>query len=59
MKRSDDIQILKQSLKRNRVRVIVWVLAIIAGLAIGGYAGVQAYYHGWCSLRRPAVAILF
>ena len=41
IKRSDDIQILKQSLKRNRVRVIVWVLAIIAGLAIGGYAGVQ------------------
>ena len=40
MKRSDDIQILKQSLKRNRVRIIVWVLAIIAGLAIGGYAGV-------------------
>lgn len=47
MKRSDNIQILKQSLKRNRVRVIVWVLAIIAGLAIGGYAGVQTYYHGW------------
>ena len=47
MKRSDDIQILKQSLKRNRVRVIVWVLDIIAGLAIGGYAGVQAYYHSW------------
>lgn len=48
MKRSDDIQILKQSLKRNRVRIIVWVLAIIAGLAIGGYAG---YRHiimaGW------------
>lgn len=47
MKRSDDIQILKQSLKRNRVRVIVWILSIIAGLVIGGYAGVQAYYHGW------------
>lgn len=47
MKRSDDIQILKQSLKRNRVGIIVWVLAIIAGLAIGGYAGVQAYYYGW------------
>ena len=47
MKRSDDIQILKQSLKRNRVRVIIWVLATIAGLAIGGYAGVQAYYYGW------------
>ena len=47
MKRSDDIQILKQSLKRNRVRIIVWVLAIIAGLAIGGYAGVHAYYYGW------------
>ena len=47
MKRSDDIQILKQSLKRNRVRVIVWVFTIITGLAIGGYAGVQAYYYGW------------
>lgn len=47
MKRSDDIGILKQTLKRNRVRIIVWILAIIARLAIGGYAGVQAYYHGW------------
>lgn len=47
MKRSDDIGILKQSLKRNRVRMIVWVLAIVAGLAIGSYWGVQAYYHGW------------
>ena len=48
MKHSDDIRILKQSLKRNQVRIIVWVLAIIAGLAIGGYAG---YRHiimaGW------------
>ena len=47
MKHSDNIQILKQSLKRNRIKVIVWVLAIVAGLTIGGYAGVQAYYHGW------------
>lgn len=47
MKRSDDIGILKQTPKRNRVRIIVWVLVIIAGLAIGGYAGVQAYDHGW------------
>lgn len=48
MKRSDDIQILKQSLKRNQVRIIVWVLAIIGRLAIGGYA---EYRHiimaGW------------
>lgn len=47
LKRSDDIGILKQTLIRNRVRIIVWVLAIVVGLAIGGYAGVQAYYHGW------------
>lgn len=47
MKRSSDIEIVKQTLKRNRIRIIVWMLAIIAGLAIGGYAGVQAYYHGW------------
>lgn len=47
MKRSSDIEIVKQTLKRNRIRIIVWVLAIIAGLVIGGYAGVQAYYHGW------------
>lgn len=47
MKHSDNIQILKQSLKRNRIKVIVWILAIVAGLTIGGYAGVQAYYHGW------------
>ena len=47
MKHSDDIRILKQSLKRNRIKVIVWILAIVAGLTIGGYAGVQAYYHGW------------
>ncbi len=47
MKRSGDIEIVKQTLKRNRIRIIVWILAIIAGLAIGGYAGVQAYYHGW------------
>lgn len=47
MKQSDDIQILKSALKQNKIRIIVWVLAIIAGLAIGGYFGVQAYYHGW------------
>ena len=47
MKRSDEIQILKQSLKKNRVRIIVWILTIIAGIAIGGYVGVQAYYNGW------------
>ena len=47
MKRSSDIEIVKQTLKRNRIRIIVWILAIIVGLAIGGYAGVQAYYHGW------------
>lgn len=47
LRRSDNIGILKQTLKRNRVKIIVWVLAIIAGLTIGGYAGVQAYYHGW------------
>ena len=47
MKHSDNIQILKQSLKRNRIKVIVWILAIVAGLTIGGYAGVQVYYHGW------------
>ena len=29
------------------IRVSEEVVAIIAGLAIGGYAGVQAYYHGW------------
>ena len=47
IKRSEDIKILKQTLKRNRVRIIVWVIAIVTGLAIGGYLGVQAYYHGW------------
>ncbi len=47
MKQNDAIQMLKHSLKRNRVKIIVLVTAIIAGLAIGGYAGVQAYYHGW------------
>ena len=47
MKHSDDIRILMQSLKRNRIKVIVWVLAIVVGLTSGGYAGVQAYYHGW------------
>lgn len=47
MKRSDDIEIIKQTLKRNRFRIIVWVIAIVAGLVIGGYLGVQAYYHGW------------
>ena len=47
MKQNDAIQMLKHSLKRNRVKIIVLVTAIIAGLAIGGYAGVQAYCHGW------------
>lgn len=47
MKRSEDIHMLKHSLKRNRVKIIVLIMAIVAGLAIGGYAGVQAYYHGW------------
>ena len=47
MKRSSDIEIVKQTLKRNRIRIIVWILAIIVGLTIGSYAGVQAYYHGW------------
>lgn len=47
MKRSNDIEIVKQTLKRNQIRIIVWILAIIVGLTIGGYAGVQAYYHGW------------
>lgn len=47
VKRSDEIELIKQTLKRNRARIIVWVIAIIVGLAIGGYLGVQAYYHGW------------
>lgn len=47
MKQNDSIQMLKHSIKRNRVKIVVLILAIIAGLAIGGYAGVQAYYHGW------------
>lgn len=47
MKQNDRIQMLKHSIKRNRVKISVLILAIIAGLAIGGYAGVQAYYHGW------------
>ena len=47
LKRSDDIGILKQTLKRNRARITVWVIAIVAGLVIGGYLGVQAYCHGW------------
>lgn len=47
MKRSEDIQMLKHSLKRNRLKIIVLIMAIDAGLSIGGYAGVQAYYHGW------------
>ena len=47
MKRSNDTEIVKQTLKRKQIRIIVWILAIIVGLTIGGYAGVQAYYHGW------------
>lgn len=47
MKDNKRVQVLKHSIKRNRVKIIVLILAIIAGLAIGGYAGVQAYYHGW------------
>lgn len=47
MKCSDDIEIVKQTLKRNRFRIIVWVIVIVAGLVIGGYLGVQAYYNGW------------
>lgn len=47
MKRSEDIHMLKHSLKRNRVKIVVLIMAIVAGLAIGGYAGVQAYYYGW------------
>lgn len=47
MKENDSVQVLKHFLKRNRVKIMAWVLSIIAGLAIGGYAGVQAYYHGW------------
>ena len=47
MKNNEHVQVLKHSIKRNRVKIIVLILAIIAGLAIGGYAGVQAYYHGW------------
>lgn len=47
MKRSDAIQMLKHSIKRNRVKIIVLILSILVGFAIGGYAGVQAYYNGW------------
>ena len=47
MKDNKRVQVLKHSIKRNRVKIIVLILAIIAGLAIGSYAGVQAYYHGW------------
>ena len=47
MKQNDRIQMLKHSIKRNRIKIVVLILSIIAGLAIGGYAGVQAYYHGW------------
>lgn len=47
MKDNKRVQVLKHSIKRNRVKIIVLILAIIAGLAIGGYAGVQAYYYGW------------
>ena len=47
MKCSDDIEIVKQTLKRNRFRIIVWVIVIVAGLVIGGYLGVQAYDNGW------------
>ena len=47
MKDDERVQVLKHSIKRNRVKIIVLILAIIAGLAIGGYAGVQAYYQGW------------
>lgn len=47
MKDNKRVQVLKHSIKRNRVKIIVLILAIIAGLSIGGYAGVQAYYHGW------------
>lgn len=47
MKDNKRVQVLKHSIKRNRVKIIVLILAIIAGLAIGGYAGLQAYYHGW------------
>lgn len=47
MKGGNDIQILKHSLKRNRVKIVVWILSIIAGMAIGAYAGVQAYHNGW------------
>lgn len=47
MKQNDSFQMLKHSLKRNRAKIIVLVLAIVVGLAIGGYAGVQAYYYGW------------
>ena len=47
MNHNESVQVLKHSIKRNRVKIIVLILAIIAGLAIGGYAGVQAYYHGW------------
>ena len=47
MKDDERVQVLKHSIKRNRVKTIVLILTIIAGLALGGYAGVQAYYHGW------------
>ena len=47
MKDDERVQVLKHSIKRNRVKIIVLILTIIAGLALGGYAGVQAYYHGW------------
>lgn len=47
MKHSDGIQMLKHLIKRNRVQIIILILAIIEGLVIGGYAGAQAYYHGW------------
>lgn len=47
MKHGEDVHMLQHSLKRNRVKIIVMIMAIVAGVAIGSYAGVQAYYHGW------------